>query len=89
MKARQWNVSEALNSARRLREVIDELSLEEVVGALELESGSRRRQSIIDRLISRAVRLNELQYVKTLKEKYHGTSTIEGNDSSGHEAEER
>lgn len=73
MTVRPWYVSEALDSMRRLSEVIDELSLEEVIAALELEAGSRRRPSLIDRLISRAVRLNELHYVKTLKEKYHGT----------------
>lgn len=77
MTVRQWYVSEALDSMRRLAQVIDELSEEEVLAALDLESGSRRRQSIIDRLISRAVRLNELHYVATLKEKYHGTSRIQ------------
>lgn len=82
MGVRQWFVSEALGSARRLQEIIDELSEEEVLAALDLESASSRRQSIIDRLISRAVRLNELTYVKTLKEKYHGTCTIESPDPS-------
>lgn len=77
MTARQWMVSEALSSMRRLHDLIDELTEEEVLAALELESGSSRRASIIDRLISRAVRLNELKYSKTLKEKYHGTSAIE------------
>lgn len=57
---------------RRLHDLIDELTEEEVLAALDLESGSQRRRSIIDRLISRAARLNELKYVKTLKEKYHG-----------------
>lgn len=73
MEPRQWHISQALESARSLAEVIDELTQEEVIAALELESGSSRRLSIIDRLISRAVRLNELQYKKALKEKYHGT----------------
>jgi hypothetical protein len=77
MEVRQWYVTKALESARQLQDTIDELSEEEVIAALELESGSRRRGSIIDRLISRAVRLNELKYVTHLKEKYHGTSTIE------------
>jgi len=58
---------------RRLHELIGELTEAEVFAALELESGSQRRASIIDRLISRAVRLNELKYSKQLKEKYHGT----------------
>lgn len=77
MSVRTWFVSEALQSARRLQEIIDELSEEEVIAALELESQSQRRRSIIDRLISRAVRLNEIKYVVQLKEKYHGTCTIE------------
>lgn len=73
MEARQWYVSKALESARSLADVVDELTEEEVIAALELESGSSRRLSIIDRLISKAVRLNELKYKQTLKEKYHGT----------------
>ncbi len=72
MENRQWRVTEALSSMRRLNELIDDLSEEEVIAALELESGSQRRRSIVDRLISRAVRLNELKYAKYLKEKYHG-----------------
>ena len=74
---RQWHVSEALLSIRRLHEIIDELTEAEILAALELESGSQRRASVIDRLISRAVRLNEIQYSKKLKEKYHGTSILE------------
>lgn len=73
IEARQWMVSEALSSMRRLNDLIDELTEVEVIAALELESGSQRRSSIIDRLISRAVRLNELKYSANLKEKYHGT----------------
>lgn len=77
MEARQWFIVKALESARSLADVIDELTEEEVIAALELESGSSRRLSIIDRLISKAVRLNELKYKQTLKEKYHGTHRIE------------
>lgn len=76
-EVRQWYVTESLSSVRRLNVLIDELTEAEVLAALELESGSQRRPSIIDRLISRAVRLNELQYVKTLKGKYHGTHPIQ------------
>lgn len=77
MTVRQWYVSEALHSMRRLEEIIDELSQEEIIAALDLESGSRRRKSIINRLISKAVRLNELAYSNKLKEFYHGTYPIE------------
>ncbi len=82
MKVREWYVAEALQSARRLQAIIDELSEEEVISALELESGSSRRRSIIDRLTSRAVRLNELQYMKYLKEKYNGPHPIENSVQS-------
>ncbi len=88
MAVREWHLTEALKSARSLREYIDELTEEEVIAALELESGSNRRQSIIDRLISKAARLNELQYVKNLKEKYHGTYPIESPLGSGTKGEE-
>jgi hypothetical protein len=57
--------------------MLDELTEEEVLACLELEAGSRRRQSILDRLISRAVRLNELTYNRQLKEKFHGTRSLE------------
>lgn len=72
-EVRQWYVTEALSSMRRLHDLIDELTADEVIAALELEAGSQRRSSIIDRLISRAVRLKEIKYSKDLKEKYHGT----------------
>lgn len=77
METRQWNISQALESARSLARYIDELSEQDVIAALELESGSSRRRSMIDRLISRAVRLNELRYKKSLEEKYHGTNPIQ------------
>jgi hypothetical protein len=72
MSVRKWHVSEALTSFARLNELIGELTEEEVLACLELEAGSNRRGTVIDRLISRAARLNELSYVKKLKEKYHG-----------------
>lgn len=65
-----------------MNEVLPELTEDEVKAALELESGSRRRRSILDRLISRAIRLNELSYAKSLKEKYHGTCTIQNHVGS-------
>lgn len=81
MEVGQWNIVQALESARSLQEHIDELPEEDVLKALELESGSRRRRSIIERLIGRAVRLNEINYRNTLMEKYHhGTYPIESSD---------
>lgn len=72
---RKWYVSQALISVSRLNEVLAELTAAEVTAALELEAASGRRRSILDRLISRAVRLNEISYSQSLKEKYHGNSS--------------
>lgn len=77
MAVRQWYVTEALMSARRLRGVIDRLTTEEIIAALELESGSSRRKSMIDLLIQKATRLNELEFSGELRKKYHGTHSIE------------
>lgn len=76
-QVRDWYVSEALSSMMRLNELLLELTEDEVIAALTLESQSRRRRSIVDRLISRAVRMNEVNYSTTLRNKYHGTSTIQ------------
>lgn len=74
-KIREWYVGQALSSFQRLSEVLLELTEDEVIAALELESQSRRRRSIMDRLMSRAARLNEVRYVQSLKEKYYGAHT--------------
>lgn len=73
MTVRRFYINQALTSFKCLSAVLDELTEEEVLACLRLESSSRRRQSILDRLISRAVRLNELTYNRHLKEKFNGT----------------
>lgn len=45
-----WRVGEALTSVRRLVEIIDQMTLEEVERALMLEENSSRRKVIIDKL---------------------------------------
>ena len=76
MAVRKWYLDRALASYPSLKAVIGELTLEEVIAALDLESSTLRRASLIDRLISRAVRLNEVSFNRQLKEKYHhGKST--------------
>lgn len=70
---RKFLLTQALASFSALNERLKELTEAEVLAALELESATTRRQSIIDRLISRAVRLNELNYQRHLKEKFNGT----------------
>ena len=74
MAVRKWYIGEALKSFVRLNEVLSELTEEEVVTCLNLEAASQRRRSILDRLISRAVRLREIEFNRQLKEKYHGPS---------------
>jgi hypothetical protein len=70
MNIRDWQIGEALVSVARLNEILPELTEQEVFACLELESGSRRRRSILDRLISRAVRINEVAYATKLKSQY-------------------
>ena len=76
MAVRKWYIGEALKSFVRLNEVLSELTDEEVGACLDLEAASQRRRSVLDRLISRAVRLKEIELNRQLKEKYHGTTAI-------------
>lgn len=71
MSVRKACIDRALASYPSLKGVVNELTEEEVMAALELESATRRRQSIVLRLIARANRLNEVRYVADLKKKYH------------------
>lgn len=77
MSVRKWYVGEALKSFARLNEVLAELTEEEVMACLDLEAATQRRRSVIDRLISRAIRLKEIELQTSLKEKYHGTRPIQ------------
>lgn len=72
MAVRKFYLQQATASYPSLKKVLGELTHEEVIAALDLESSTLRRRSLIDRLISRAVRLNELTYSAYLKEKHHG-----------------
>ena len=74
MAVRKFLLGQALESYSSLLDCLPRLTEEEVLAALDLESATLRRRSVIDRLISRAARLNELSYVAKLKEKHHGTS---------------
>lgn len=75
MSIRKWYINQALESFSRLNAVLNELTLAEVLACLDLETATRRRRSVTDRLISRAVRLNEIVFNQSLQEKYHGTRT--------------
>lgn len=72
MAVRKWYVAQATHSYSTLRTVVNQLTYEEIIAALELESQSLRRKSIINRLIARAGRLTEIEHTRQLKEKYHG-----------------
>lgn len=72
MEVRKWYVGQALESFARLCEIIDDLTYEEVIACLDLEASTRRRRSVLNRLISRAVRLAEIDLNRNLKEKYLG-----------------
>ena len=71
-EVRKWYVGQALRSYKSLNEVVSELTESEVYAALNLEAATQRRRTIVDRLISRAARLNEVIFNRQLKEKYHG-----------------
>ena len=70
---RRFYVAQALASFAGLTQTLDELTEEEVLACLEVEAAGQRRRSVLDRLISRATRLNELAYNTRLKEQFHGT----------------
>ena len=72
MAVRKWHLAQATQSYATLRTVVNQLILEEVLAALDLESQSQRRLSITNRLIARASRLKEIEFTSQLKEKYHG-----------------
>jgi hypothetical protein len=76
MSVRRWYIDQALKNFPTLVSVLAELTEEEVLHCLDLEAATLRRRSVIDRLISRAVRLRELSYSRQLKEKFHGTSQV-------------
>lgn len=80
MVSRKWHMSRALESYRVLGTVINELTLVEITDCLDLEAGSQRRRSVIDRLITRAIQLSVLEITNRLQEKYLGKITIEDHD---------
>jgi len=59
-----WLITEALTSVRRLRECLHELTEEEVLAALKLELGSRRRKHVVSQLQTRARKLYQATLTK-------------------------
>lgn len=73
---KNWRTSRALESFRELVKVIDQLTEDEVYYCLRLEAGTRRRKTIINRLIHRAADLNRRTFIANLQEKIHGTPEV-------------
>lgn len=59
-----WLMNEALTSVRKLREHLHELSEQEVLAALNLELGSRRRKHVILLLQTKAKKLYQASLTK-------------------------
>jgi hypothetical protein len=71
---REFQLTRALHSTRSLIDVLNELTLEEVLHVLKVEAGSRRRAVVLDKLIQKAGELTRQNFIQSLKEKYsHGT----------------
>ena len=75
MSTRRWYTSQALDSYRALDGVINDMTLEEITACLDLEAATKRRRSVIDRLITRAVKLSVIAITNRLQEKYHGQNS--------------
>ena len=54
---RKWHVAEALASVRRLRQILPQLTEEEVLHVLTIEQQTRGRQHVIKILTSQALKL--------------------------------
>ncbi len=54
----EWRVSEALVSFRRLREILPQMTEEEIIRAIALEEETHRRQSVLKLLYRQARRLS-------------------------------
>jgi len=76
MAVRPFLIDKALASNTGLRETLDGLTEEEVLVCLDLEAGSRRRPSVLNRLIARAGRLHEIRYTRQLREKYQWHASL-------------
>ena len=50
---REWHISQALKSVRRLGELLPDLSVEELTEMLEIERGSLRRRTVLSRITAR------------------------------------
>lgn len=70
MAVRPFYIDEALHSFHRQRRVLYMLTEEECLAALRLEAGSRRRLSMMTRLVQRAIHLHEQAYSQQLRKEF-------------------
>ena len=70
MAVRDWHVQRALESFRQLVDTLNDLTEEEVLHCIELETSTLRRATIIEKLIDRAAVLRKTSYKEELKLKY-------------------
>lgn len=69
MPVRDWYISEALHSFRRLKSVLNDLTEDEVEAALKLEHSSRRRSTVLRLLTTKAGHFNRRSFDAALKER--------------------
>lgn len=73
---REWHVKRALESVTALAEVADELTEDEALFCLDLETKTRRRKSIVDVLMRLAVKLRRRAYIEHLETHYHAAYPV-------------
>lgn len=61
---REWFISEALSSVRRLDEVLDQLTDEELSQLIHLEETAQRRKVFLDKLYREARQRARKQYLR-------------------------
>lgn len=61
---REWFISEALSSVRRLDEVLDQLTDEELDQLIHLEETAQRRKVFLDKLYREARQRARKQYLR-------------------------
>jgi hypothetical protein len=70
VRIRKYYVDQALYSYDSLIAILQQLTLDEVLHALELESETRRRKTIMSRLIGKASRLQGQALSRALRQQY-------------------
>ena len=61
---REWFISEALSSVRRLDELLDQLTEEELAQLINLEESAQRRKVFLDKLYREARQRARQQFIR-------------------------